>query len=280
MEAVRVALGYDLVDYYGASYGGADATAYAARFGGHLRSVVLDAPLSTPGLDELLRLHYRTHADPRMVRLDCLRSVLCSQDQSEPDETFSELIKTIRKHPIEGDGHDVFGNVVHVRIDEDALLNFVITYPNGAFVNTGEILAAANALKHGDTVPLLRLGAEGFFTLVGDSGDPTFNSAGAYYATGCMDAIEAWDWSDPVSERVDKYEEAVSELPFDYYAPFSKAAATGVLFSVDGRQCFWWQKPTVFSDRAAWGRLSICTDACPGGRHGQPRSLRRDQRGG
>jgi pimeloyl-ACP methyl ester carboxylesterase len=177
-EAVRAALGYDLVDYLGSSYGGADATAYAARYGQHLRSVVLDAPLSSPGMNDFLRfLHTRTHADPRMVRLDCLRSVLCSQEQEDPDEALAELIESVRRHPVEGDGHDVYGNVVHVRIDEDALLNFVITYPEGAFINTGEILAAADALKHGDSVPLLRLGAEGAFTLVGDSGDPTFVSA-------------------------------------------------------------------------------------------------------
>ena len=244
VEAVRVALDYDQVDYYGASYGGADATAYAVRYGKHLRSVVLDAPLSTPGMDELLRLHFRTHADPRMVQLDCVRSPLCSADQSDPDGTLTELIEYIQQHPVEGDSHDASGNSRHVRIDEDALLNFVITYPAGSFVNTGEILAAAKALKNGDPAPLLRLDAEGFFTLVGDSGDPTFVSAGDYYANGCMDAIEPWDWSQPVSERKEQYEEAVDDLPFDYYAPFSKSAPTGILFSSLGSQCFWWQRPT------------------------------------
>ena len=245
MEAVRVALGYDQVDYYGASYGGADATAYAARYGDHLRSAVLDAPLSTPGMNELLRLHFRTHADPRMVRLDCLRSQLCSADQSDPDDTLAGLIKSIQQHPVEGDSHDASGNPVHVRIDEDALLNFVITYPTGSFVNTGEILAAAKALKTGDPAPLLRLDAEGFFTLVGDSGDPTILSAGDFYANACMDAIEPWDWSQPISERMEQYDEAVAELPSDYYAPFSKSAPTGILFSDVGRQCFWWQRPTA-----------------------------------
>lgn len=244
VEAVRAALGYDLLDYYGGSYGGADATAYASRFGEHLRSVTLDAPLSTPGMNELLRLRQRTHADPRMVGLDCLRSVLCSQEGLEPGEILEELAETVREHPVEGDTHDAFGNAVHVRIDEDALLNFVVTFPIGPFINTGEILAAAKALKHGDPAPLLRLGADGQYTLVGDSGDPTFYSAGAYYATACMDAIEAWDWSEPVSARQEQFNEAVSDLPEDYYAPFSKAAATDLLFSTHGRQCFWWERPT------------------------------------
>src|SRR5262249_48009826 len=50
VEAVRAALGYDKVDYHGGSYGGEDVTAYATRFGEHLRSIVLDAPAGPPSL--------------------------------------------------------------------------------------------------------------------------------------------------------------------------------------------------------------------------------------
>jgi len=70
-EAVRAALGYDKVDYFGASYGGMDVTAFATRFGKHLRSIVLDAPLGTPAVNQFARLQFRTHTDPRMVRLAC-----------------------------------------------------------------------------------------------------------------------------------------------------------------------------------------------------------------
>jgi pimeloyl-ACP methyl ester carboxylesterase len=45
-DAVRAALGYDKVDYFGGSYGGEDVTAYATRFGEHLRSIVMGC---TPG---------------------------------------------------------------------------------------------------------------------------------------------------------------------------------------------------------------------------------------
>jgi pimeloyl-ACP methyl ester carboxylesterase len=244
MDAVRVALGYNLIDYLGASWGGVDATAYAVRYPEHTRSLVLDAPLSTPGLPELVRLHDRVHSDPRMVRLVCSRSVLCSQDQPDPDETFEELIEMIREHPIEGDTFDASGNPMHIRIDEDALLNFVVTYPQGEYINTGEILAAAGALKHGDKTPLLRLGAEGFFTLVGDSGDPTGNSAGAYFAIGCGDTVEPFDWSAPVFARIDQYNDAVGAASPGYFAPFTPWAANDFLFSGNGRECFWWQRPT------------------------------------
>ena len=89
-----------------------------------------------------------------------------------------------------------------------------------------------------------RLGAEGFFTLVGDSGDPTSNSAAAYYAIGCADTVEPFDWSVPTFARIDQYNDAVADKPPSYYAPFSGSAANDFLFSGNGRQCFWWQRPT------------------------------------
>lgn len=247
MEAVRAALGYDKVDYFGASYGGMDVTAYATRFGKHLRSIVLDAPAGTPELNELARLQYRTHSDPRMVRLDCQRSLNCSPDHPNPAGELTQLIQIIHNKPVEGDSFDAYGDPVHVRIDEDGLLNFVVTYPSGVFSSTGEILAAGAALKQGDPVPLLRLGAEGSFAVEGEYGDPTINSAGDFFARGCVDAKQPWDWSDAVPDRQEEYNEAVSALPGNYFAPFSKSAAAGILFSTLGAECLWWEKPTPSS---------------------------------
>jgi len=74
-EAVRAALGYDKVDYYGGSYGGADVTAYATRFGKHLRSLVLDAPVGTPALDtfalDAARAHRTANPITRSQRRYC-----------------------------------------------------------------------------------------------------------------------------------------------------------------------------------------------------------------
>ena len=68
------------------------------------------------------------------------------------------------------DRDDANGNPVHVKLDEAALLNFFVRSQGYDFENAGEVLAAGAALQGGDPVPLLRLGAEGFFTLTGDSG--------------------------------------------------------------------------------------------------------------
>jgi len=249
-DVVRAALGYDKVDYFGLSYGGADVTAYATRFGEHLRSIVLDAPVGTPALDEsrFVFEQYRAHAEPRIVRLDCLRLPTCSPDHPFPNAELDALIWTIRLWPVEGDAYDANGNLKHVRIDEDQLLTNVIDFPTGLFTSTGELLAAAASVWRGDPKPLLRLEAEGYYSQVeADLGDPTFSSMGALQATACVDMHQPWDWSEPVSERTAQYAGAVSALRPGYFAPFSKQVATGLLFSFFGRDCLYWEKPTPSS---------------------------------
>ena len=251
-EAVRAALGYDKVDYFGVSAGGQDVAAYATRFGSHLRSIVLDGPYGPPDLDPFVWAHDQTHAESRMVRLACTYSPTCGADHPDPVADLDQLVSAIQAHPLEGDAYDGNGNLVHVRIDEAFLLWYIIhvpTFPVSNFIATGELVAAATALRQGDPGPLLRLGAEGFFPCCGPvhgdlRADPTVFSEGASYATGCVDATESWNWAAAVPGREAQYDHAVRKLPADYFAPFSKAAATGLLFSRFGRPCLWWQKPT------------------------------------
>jgi pimeloyl-ACP methyl ester carboxylesterase len=251
VDAVRAALGYDKVDYFGLSYGGADITAYATRFGEHLRSMVLDSPYGPPDLSPFVAEHYRTHSQPRMVRLDCVRSPTCAPDHPDPGADLDELIEAIRLNPVQGTAHDANGNLLNVRIDEDFLLDYIVgNFPTGVFTSIGELLAASASLKRRDPAPLLRLGAEGFSPLWGqafDAGDPTIFSYGANRATACVDAHEPWEWGAPVSERMKQYAEAASDLPSDYFAPFSKAAGTGLLSWPFGKPCIWWQRPTPSS---------------------------------
>lgn len=247
-EAVRAALGYDKIDYYGLSYGGEDLTGYATRYGEHLRSIVLDAPMGTPGLAAFAFEKYRANAEPRMVRLDCKRSPTCSADHPFPDAELDALIWTIRLHPMEGDAYDANGNLKHVVIDENQLLNNVIDSPTGNFASTGELLAAAESLWKGDAKPLLRLGAEGYYSqLETNWGDPNSFSIGDSQAAACSDMQEPFDWSVPVAKRTQQYDAAVASLPAWYFTPFSKKVATGLLFSYWGRECLYWEKPTPSS---------------------------------
>ncbi len=191
IEAVRAALGYNWVDYHGGSYGGADASGYVTRFPDHLRSVVLDAPYGTPaaaGEAVFLLEKFRTGAETRVVTQDCQNSVLCSVDHPSPPTEFDALIASIRANPVEGDAYNANGNPVHVLMDENGLLNWVIDNPTGNFASTGELLSAGAALARGDSKPLLRLGAENHWSVVANNGDPTVYSAAAGTANGCVDA--------------------------------------------------------------------------------------------
>lgn len=249
IEAVRAALGYNWVDYHGGSYGGADASAYTTRFPEHLRSVVLDAPFGTPAADEATFAleKFRTGAWNRVITQDCSNSILCSADHPFPAMEFDLLIAAIRLHPIVGDAFDANGNPVHVVMDENGLLNWVIDNPTGNFASTGEILAAAAALWRGDPKPLLRLGAEDHWSMVANNGDPTVYSAADQYANACVDVTQPWDWNTPASVRMGSFNEAVGDLPADYFAPFSKSVATGMMFDFFGRPCLDWEKPVPSS---------------------------------
>jgi pimeloyl-ACP methyl ester carboxylesterase len=243
-DAVRAALGYNMLDYVGFSYGGADVTAYATRFGQHLRSIVLDAPVGSPGLRAFVRDRDSARSTRREVRLDCQRSPTCSLDHPHPDAEFEQLIQSIRSKPVQGHAYDASGNLMKVRVDEGALLNVAIN-PTGNFVSIGELLAAGKALSRGDPAPLLRLGAE-VPPLVIDTGDLSGLSRGDYYAAQCVDAQEPWDWSVPADERKKQFADALAELSENTFSPFSKAAAARLDVS-QVKQCIWWEKPTPSS---------------------------------
>jgi pimeloyl-ACP methyl ester carboxylesterase len=241
VDAVRAELGYDKLDYYGGSYGTMDASAYATRFGEHLRSMILDSPGGPPQLVPFVQT-YSNAAVPREVRLDCLRSPTCSVDHPNPDAELDRMIRAVRRKPVLGYAQDANGNVIPVDFNE-VVLNSIATNPNGAYLDTGELLAAAESLRRGDVLPLLRLGAEGFMPVLTDYGDPAFLSVGAYAATGCVDSPMPYKWSSPPQVRLMQYADAVSELPSDYFAPFSKAASTTEQTLPD-RACLFWEEPS------------------------------------
>jgi pimeloyl-ACP methyl ester carboxylesterase len=252
VDAVRAALEYDLVDYYGASYGGVDVTAYATRFPEHLRSVVLDSPVGTPDLQPFHWQHdFVSSATSREIRLDCQRSPTCARDHPNPDAEFAQLIEDVKNHAVRGYANDAYGNLVHVDFDEVGLLSLVGNQGGqaGALVEAGELLAAADSLRRGDDLPLLRLGAEAIQSWMIDYGDPTFFSIGAAGATDCVDTQMPYDWSLPPQKRFQQLTEAVSDLPRDYFSLFSKVAGArldrnGVSNSIP-RVCLFWEQSST-----------------------------------
>jgi pimeloyl-ACP methyl ester carboxylesterase len=242
-EAVRMALGYDKIDYYGLSWGGVTATAYATRFASHLRSIILDAPVAGPRLDQsnFLGERYTTQAAPLTIAQQCLHSPACSADHLDPAAEIVALVQSVRATPVEGEFVGA-GGPMPMRIDEHDLLICVISSGSAFFRATGEVPAATQALAQGDPLPLLRLRAEGWCPGPYDHGDPMQSSAGAGWATGCIDLDHAFDWSKPVQDRLAEYEAAVAALPTDYFDPFSTSAATS--FQYGWGACVYFERPT------------------------------------
>jgi pimeloyl-ACP methyl ester carboxylesterase len=234
-EAVRAALGYQAVDFAGTSYGGIDASAYATRFPGHLRSLLLDTPVGVPDLDPIAAAASRTRRDVALVGLLCSRSSTCGHSAREAVARVRWLARQVRRHPVWGTGRDADGIAHHVKIGATYLLVHILDSTGGPFLIPGEIPAAADALARGDAVPLLRLAAENDLTIPGDAGDPAQFSQGAFAATFCVDS--PWPWSPDASrrERQAEWARAVRRTPDALFAPFR---AEEGLFSVFGQSDF------------------------------------------
>ncbi len=246
VEAVRRALRYPEVSYYGHSYGAVAAQAYAVRFPDRVRAVVADAgvAIGDPQHAYLWDLGFAP-AMQRMVRLACGRVRACAQARPEAETALARLARAVRRDPVVGVARGLDGERRRVRVDEVMLVAIVF----GHTLNPGEIPAVAAALFHDDPRPLLRLAAE---TTVwpGPEGDPESYSAGDNAAAACNDLDTVWRRSDPVPVREAKYDEALAARPSAQFAPFSKSAITH--FSPPDL-CVGWPAPDRFTPAVPHG---------------------------
>ena len=149
-----------------------------------------------------------------------------------PAKTLAALIKRVRSKPVTGTGYDATGKAHKVRVDEQGLLGILYDdyFADPAFLNQGEIFAAARALNAGDKTPLLRLGAES--SAPPDFGDSAgFQSVGADYAVFCADSVFPWDKAAPEATRRAQYAAAAGAIPDSATAPFTVKAWTGFIAS-------------------------------------------------
>ena len=248
VDAIRQALHLDKIDYYGFSYGAVDVRAYAYRHPEHLRSAVLDSPY---GSSDAAFVRTLPTAMARIAGLVCRRSPTCAASNPAPQATLSWLVRRVRRDAVHGFGYDADGKAHRLTVDEKALLGILYNdyFSDPAFLNQGEIFAAAAALRDGDTVPLRRLAAESPSPT--DFGDPTGNtSVGADYAVFCADSSFPWNKDAPEATREAQYHAALKALPNNATAPFSTTAWAGfvasqpVLLFPGGDACVPWPKPS------------------------------------
>jgi len=238
LAAVLGALHIGRVDLYGDSYGSYAAQAFALRYPHKLRSLVLDGTYQLPGSDPALAdLAASTRSG---LRLACGRRPGCPAGREDPVKVVAGLVARVRRDPIVGTAPDGDGTPTHVRLDEDALVQVMMSgfYDQAVW---RDILAAARSAKAGDTRPLLRLAAE-TVTTDGPNGDPRLYSESLYLAVICHDYPELWSPSTPVAQRPAEVRAALAAYPAGTFAPFSAAAWTGTDFE-GALACLRWPSP-------------------------------------
>lgn len=237
IEAVRAALGYPLINFYGQSYGTLHAQAYALRHGSHLRSLILDgafSPLDAAGQAGA----GLAAAGASSVALVCRRSPSCARDNRHPARALARLAERLRSRPFRGVGRDAEGRRKRLRMDEAMLVRIAVQEDLGT--SAGELLAAFRALRHGDRRPLLRLAA---FTGPHYSFEDDYKveSAGLSAAADCVDLPTLWDVTAPLDVRRAQSAASLSALPDSTFSPFS---VPGWVRFLSPDFCIEWPAPT------------------------------------
>ena len=221
VDAVREALGFETIDYYGFSYATVDAQAYAARFPERLHAVVLDSGL--PVSDEGLAFFWGLGVPETLVRvpaLYCELDLACSAAFPKAEADLRRMIEAIGQHPLEGTDADAAGIPADLVVDQTAVAYLLGSIPWD--LSPTDLLEAASALEDRNPAPLLRL-AQRFPPFIPDGdGLPTDFSSGDSAARSCNDQDAVWDRSDPPAAREHALAAELDALPANAFAPFTK----------------------------------------------------------
>jgi pimeloyl-ACP methyl ester carboxylesterase len=195
LDAVRRSLGLGKVFFYGDSYGTLFGQAYAARYPGSLRGLILDS--AYPANDPYYRTLYP--AGLHGLRVTCRLSPTCSGD---PVARFSRVVR--RFHA--------------ARRSTEDLLAFLLEAGTLAPRSYLSLDAADRRFLRGDPRRLNRLIAPG----PTGHGNLHEYSYGLEIAVECNDYPLLWNPHAPLDERIRQLSASVRQLPSDYFAPFGR----------------------------------------------------------
>lgn len=224
LAALLDALGIGRIGLYGDSYGTYFAQVFALRHRDRLRSLVLDGayPLSGPDY-----AWYPDYAPAMRAKFDraCERSPACRAVPGSSMAHIAPALERLRARPFAARVRYGDGRVLSFTANA-TVLAIVMLGGSPAYASVRETDAAARALSHGDTAPLLRLMAETLGSV--DSRDPTRSavkfSAGLAAAVSCQDPPQIFDMTlappQRLAQRAALIAQRTATAP-DTYAPFS-----------------------------------------------------------
>jgi pimeloyl-ACP methyl ester carboxylesterase len=195
LDAVRRALGLGKVFFYGDSYGTFFGQAYAVRYPGSLRGLILDS--AYPGDDP----YYRTlePAGIHGLRVACRRSPTCAGDP------VARLTRVVRRfHAAE-------------RSTED-LISFLLEAGTLAPRSYLSLDQADRRFLAGEPRRLNRL----ITPVEASHGKLSEFSDGLAIAVECNDYRLLWDPRAGIGQRIRELSTAVTKLPPDAFAPFGR----------------------------------------------------------
>ena len=217
LESVLSALGLGKVDLYGDSYGSFAAQAFAVRYPSRLRSVVLDSTYQLPGSDpDWADLALATRLG--IVRA-CERYPGCPVAPDRAVALVAGYVRTVARHPIAGTAPDADGDLVHVVVDPDTMVQML----QDAYAYIGvyrDLPAAIRSAQAGDTRPILRLVAE-TETVDGGNGPVRQWSEALYLAVICHDYPQPWPAGTPIAARQAAAAQHLAGSPAGTFAPFT-----------------------------------------------------------
>jgi pimeloyl-ACP methyl ester carboxylesterase len=250
LKAVLDSFGVTQIDLYGDSYGSFFSQAFAVRYPGLLRTLVLDATYPISGLDPL----YRTSATRlrENLALFCARSVAtCPTTPADMVGLVDRVLQRIRANPTTATAPDGTGRETTVRFTPRKVLDALL-YTDGTPGWIRETPAALAAFLAGNTRPLGRMIAESSI----DPGAAALRlpgglrpraeirsfSEGAYLAYICTDYPAIWNKASSFSARESQYSSALSAVAPSVFAPWRTAEYADSDFFVY-EYCIHWPAP-------------------------------------
>jgi pimeloyl-ACP methyl ester carboxylesterase len=153
LDDVRVALGYELINLYGGSYGATLAQYYLRQYEAHVRAVVLDGgTLVDVPIVELMAARSQEALD-RVFEL-CHSDPGCRASYPDPARDLRKALRRLSKHPVRTDAVD-YGSGEHVVLTSDSLAGRV--HELLVTGQSGEIPRLVHVTAEADYQPLASL---------------------------------------------------------------------------------------------------------------------------